>query len=202
MKKALIITGGYLNPDKIQVDTHQYALILAADSGYISAGKLGISPHIILGDFDSSAIPETNAELIILPTEKDDTDTMFACKTAIERGASSLTILGGTGGRVDHFLSNLFMLVSLHDRKIPAILTDGENTLRVLENETYSVSNRGGYFSLFALSDTKVTLRGCKYPLEDTVLPRDNPSFAVSNEVIGEAATIIVKGKAILCESI
>jgi len=199
MKKALIITGGYLNTAKISL-SEAFDMIIAADSGYIAAQKLQITPTVILGDFDSAAVPNTKAELIILPAEKDDTDTMFACKLAVERGATDLLILGGTGGRVDHFLSNLFLLQVLHDQKLSAILTDGENTLRVLQDETILVPNRGGYFSLFALSDCSVTLSGCKYPLKNYTLPRDNPSFAVSNEVIGDSATVTISGKAILCE--
>ena len=200
MKNALIFTGGYLNMKKVAVDPTNFDLILAADSGYLHAKKMHITPHIVLGDFDSAPIPQTNAELLQVSAEKDVTDTMLACTVAIERGATKLTILGGTGGRADHFLSNLFLLESLCDKGIAVSLTDGENTLRILQDETVQVPNRGGYFSLFALDTCTVTLQGCKYPLTDFVLSRANP-FAVSNEVVGETATVSVIGKAILCES-
>ncbi len=200
MKKALIITGGFLNIEKTSVAPQSFDSIIAADSGYIAAEKLGITPHIILGDFDSAAVPKTAAELIIVPAEKDETDTMLACAVAIERGAEELLILGGTGGRADHFLSNLFLLESLCDNGIKATLNDGENTLRIICDESVRIANHGGYFSIFSLDACEVTLTGCKYPLEHCALSRTNP-FAVSNEVIGESATITVKGKAILCES-
>lgn len=201
MKKALIITGGYINFDKVRVTPTEYNWIIAADSGYLSAEKLQISPDIVLGDFDSAAVPKTDAELIVVPAEKDDTDTMLACKVAVDRGATELWILGGTGGRADHFLSNLFSLETLCDQGIPAVLSDGENKLRILKDQTVTLKNSGGYFSLFALSPCTVSLSGCKYPLSNFPLPRDNPSFAVSNEVVGEYATVAVQGKAILCES-
>lgn len=200
MKKALIITGGYLNAEKITVDPDAFDCIIAADVGHLAAQKLHISPDIILGDFDSSKMPHTSAEILKVPAEKDETDTMLACTVAIERGANALMILGGTGGRADHFLSNLFLLESLCDKGIAASMTDGENTLRILQDETVQVPNRGGYFSLFALDTCTVTLQGCKYPLTDFVLTRTNP-FAVSNEVTGESAVVSVIGKAILCES-
>lgn len=200
MSKALIVTGGYLNLEKVSVTSEDFDFILAADSGYLTAQKLNVSPDIILGDFDSSPKPDTYAELILAPAEKDETDTMLACTAAIERGATELLILGGTGGRVDHFLSNLFLLESLCDRGIHALISDGENSICVLQNESRSVSNRGGYFSVFALDTCIVTLLGCKYPLTDYTLTRAN-AFAVSNEVVGDTATVIVKGKAVLCES-
>ncbi len=201
MKKALIITGGYMNYSRIHISPEKFDWIIAADSGYLSAKKLGILPHVILGDFDSAVIPQTRAEIFVAPAEKDETDTMLACTVAVERGAKDLLILGGTGGRIDHFLSNLFLLESLCNDNVKATLTDGENTLRVLHDETVFLTQNGGYFSVFALDVCKVSLSGCKYPLEDYTLTRAEP-FAVSNEVIGESATISVQGKAILCESL
>lgn len=200
MKKALIITGGYLNTAKISLPS-AWDMIIAADSGYIAAEKLHVTPTVYLGDFDSAPIPQANAEVLVLPTEKDDTDTMFACKLAIKRGATELLILGGTGGRADHFISNLFMLEVLHETGVAVTLTDGENTLRIIQDQTVFLQNKGGYFSLFGLTECTVSLSGCKYPLDSCILPKANPSFAVSNEVVGEKATIIIKGKAILCES-
>ena len=200
MKKALIFTGGYLNMSTTALTPADFDLILAADSGYLHAEKLHITPQIILGDFDSAPVPQTSAELFQVPVEKDETDTMLACRVAMERGATELLILGGTGGRADHFLSNLFLLEALCDQGISAVLSDGENTLRILQDETIQIPNFGGYFSLFALDTCTVTLQGCKYPLTDFVLTRTNP-FALSNEVAGESATVTVIGKAILCES-
>ena len=75
-------------------------------------------------------------------------------------------------------------------------------SMTVLKDETVTISNKNGYFSLFPLEKATVTLSGCKYPLNNYTLKSDNPSYAVSNEVIGKSATITVNGKAILCESI
>ena len=201
MKKALIITGGYLNIERVQSNTWDFDIAIAADSGYSAAKKLNIVPDIILGDFDSLAEElDINAEIITVPAEKDDTDTMLACNVAIERGANELLILGGTGGRADHFLANVFFLEAIADKKINATLTDGDNTIRIVENETIEIKNANGYFSVFALDKCTVSLVGCKYPLDKFVLERTNP-FAVSNEITDEFATVTVDGKAILCES-
>ena len=202
MKKALIITGGYINFNKIDINSDLYDLIIAADSGYISAEKLKILPNIIVGDFDSSKKPNINTKIVSFPTEKDETDTMIACNMAIDDGCEDLTIVGGTGGRIDHLLSNVFSLECLKAKGINSVLTDGENEITVLKNETVSISSKNKYFSIFSIGECKVTLSGCKYPLTEYTLPRYNPSYAVSNEVIDEYATVSVSGTAFLCKCI
>lgn len=201
MKNALIITGGYINLEKAKEYIKDFSIVIAADSGYSAAKKLNIKPDIVLGDFDS--LEETNIvcdNILTVPAEKDDTDTMLACNTAIEHGATNLLILGGTGGRADHFLANVFFLETLSVQGIKATLTDGENTVRIIKDETVSIKNNGGYFSVFAVDECTVSLSGCKYPLEKYRLVRTNP-FAVSNEVTEDFATVKVFGTAILCES-
>ena len=201
IKNALIITGGYINLEEVKNLRLDASIILAADSGYTAAKQLNIVPDIILGDFDSLKEEiNTSAEIIRVPAEKDDTDTMLACNIAIDRGASELLILGGTGGRADHFLANVFFLEAITDNNVKVVLTDGENTVRILKDETVRIAKKGGYFSIFALDNCTVSLSGCKYPLENRILERTNP-FAVSNEVTDNFATVTVTGKAILCES-
>jgi len=203
IRTAVIFTGGhcrceYLSPEDLSAD-----LIIAADAGRLTAEKCGVRPHIIAGDFDSSACPDADgAEIIRVPAEKDDTDTMLACELAIARGARKLRIIGGTGGRIDHSLSNLFMLENLRRRGLHAMLCDGENCARVLWGESVTLPRSTyRYFSLFALDDAFVTLRGCKYPLTDAPLSRALP-YAVSNEITADAAEItVIRGPVILIES-
>ncbi len=201
MKKALVITGGYINFNKININFSLFDIIIAADSGYVSADKLGIKANIFVGDFDSAKKPCTTAELITLPKEKDDSDTMYACKLATERGANEILIIGGTGGRADHFLSNVFLLETFKDKDISVTLLDGENKISVLKDESVTLVKENKYFSLFPLTDCIVTLSGCKYPLKDFKLNRENPSFALSNEITDNYATVTVCGKAIFCQS-
>ena len=192
---AVVFTGGECDTDRLDPSEYAGELIIAADSGYRTALKCGVIPHIIAGDFDSAPIPEiADAEIIRVPAEKDDTDTMLACDLAIGRGASVIRILGGTGGRMDHSLSNLFLLENLHRRGVTASLCDGQNRICVLENGSRLLSRCGyRYFSLIALEDACVTLTGCKYPLSDAPLTRSLP-YAVSNEITAENACVTVSG--------
>ena len=204
-KWALILTGGECDTDALlrNVGLPFDPLIIAADSGYLKAEPLGLSPHVLVGDFDSipaEAMPGEGEvpEIIKAPCEKDETDTMLACEIALERGCNSIFIVGGFGGRCDHELSNIFWLENLKDRGIQAVMTDGISVLSVIRDETVEIPRHEGYFSLFALDCCTVTLSGCKYPLDRAELRRNLP-YAVSNEITEEKAVIAVEGTAILC---
>ena len=202
--RAVIFTGGFCNTSLLTDEELAADLYIAADAGWHTAKALGIKPHIAAGDFDSADTPPGGFanEIIRVPAEKDDTDTMLACELAIHRGVQDILILGGTGGRLDHTLSNVFLLENHLARGIRTQLTDGENRIRALQEETLTLPRtRFRYFSLLALSDAVVSLRGCKYPLTDAPLTRANP-YAVSNEIVGEAAQIrVVDGPVLLLES-
>ncbi len=202
IKTALIITGGYCNVElakrrlPVSVD-----LTIAADSGYATAKQLGVTPDITMGDFDSyrEVLPQ-GMNILRVACEKDVTDTMLACEYARDNGCKYITIIGGTGGRIDHSLSNVFYLEDLRLQGVKVKLTDGENTVQVLLDETVTVKNEGGYFSVFALDSCVVTESGCKYPLNRATLIRQRP-YALSNEVTGENAVVTVEGTALLVTS-
>lgn len=201
-KTALVITGGYCNVEAAKnLLPESVDLTIAADSGYTTAQKLGITPDITMGDFDSykdKLPPEMNT--LRVACEKDVTDTMLACEYAKDNGCRYITIVGGTGGRIDHSISNVFYLEDLRRQGIRVKLTDGENTVQVILDETVTVKADGGYFSIFALDKCTVTEYGCKYPLNNATLVRQRP-YAVSNEVEGDYAVIKIEGAALLVTS-
>ncbi len=201
-KTALVITGGYCNTDGVRLTLPESVdIIIAADSGYATAKKLGITPDITMGDFDSyrDKLPP-EMDILRVACEKDVTDTMLACEYAKDNGCRYITIVGGTGGRIDHSISNVFYLEDLRRQGVRVKLTDGENTVQVIIDETITIPSDGGYFSIFALDKCIVTETGCKYPLNKAVLVRQRP-YAVSNEVDGECAVVTVEGAALLVTS-
>jgi len=201
-KRALIFTGGSL-PDMADLPMFDTDLVIAADSGYDVCLALEVRPDLLVGDLDSVACQQIDPSLPkrLMPTHKDVTDTMLACECAIEQGATEILILGGLGGREDHSLSNIFYLEALKDRGVDARVLDRQNEIRLLSDETAVIPRSDWrYLSLFALDECTVTVEGCEYPLKDYVLTRKN-SFAVSNEIVAEAATVAVRGKILLARS-
>lgn len=197
---TVIFTGGRCETHLLSADELRADLVIAADSGWLTAQKCGVRPDLIVGDFDSSPIPDAGeaAEILRVPAEKDDTDTTLACNIAIDRGAREILIVGGTGGRLDHTLSNIFLLENIHRRGIRLAITDGVNRARLIENESVTLpASRFTYFSLFSLGNSCITLTGCKYPLCSAPLARTD-LYAVSNEITAAAAQITVSGDAVL----
>ena len=205
--KTYILTGGVIHPDNLHIAPTDDDLIIAADSGLNNAKKLGLSVKTVVGDYDSLGhAPDVDAgvEVITVPTEKDVTDTQLAVELALTRGATELHIIGGLGGRLDHTLSNLAILEDLANKKIRAVIEDGQNRVRLLRNDsTILPRSKYAYVSLLALDPTVkgVEIEGVKYPLKNARLTRTF-GFAVSNEITGNCCFISArKGTLLIIES-
>ncbi len=169
-------------------------VFVCADSGLEYARRCGITPSIVLGDFDSytGQIPP-NAELIRLPKEKDDTDTMFAVRLGLQRGITEFLIAGGIGGRLDHTLGAVQTLNYLVSQGVSASMSDGKQWIEVLSapvTKTYTLQD-SRYFSVLALTEqvTGLTMKGFRYPLTDARITYDYP-LGISNEISEDRATL------------
>lgn len=112
--RAVIFAGGeVLDYQRIRAELLPSDYILCADSGYKHCEKIGITPNILIGDFDS--IEDIPQGIIIkkLAEDKDYTDTNVCLDKAIFQGFKEILLVGMLGGRVDHSLAN----VQLLDRK-------------------------------------------------------------------------------------
>ncbi len=195
--RAFIYTGGNIWPENITERPKKDDLVIAADAGLLHAKQFGITPDILIGDFDSLGEPNVGkkTELIQVPIEKDDTDTHLAVREALERGADEIVIVGGLDGRLDHTLSTLAILEDLDKRHIHAHITSGKNRARFLRNNSTLIPRSSfRYLSLIAADPTVkgVSIEGCKYPLRKAKLSRLH-QYAVSNELTGNCALIDVR---------
>ena len=204
--RAYIYVGGAICAERITERPREGDLKIAADSGYANAVALGVTPSVVLGDFDSldkKTLPK-GIEIHTVPTEKDFTDTQMAVDFALARGCNDLVIIGGLSGRLDHTLSNLAVLEEMHDRRVHAVITDGFNRVRFLRNGSTLVARSAyRYLSILAADPVVkgVDTEGLKYPLKNAKLSRLN-QYAVSNEITGNCALISVKkGGILLVES-
>ena len=175
--------------------------IICADRGYLHAQKHGIQPHLIIGDFDSAPPPSgTGAEVITLPTEKDDTDSYYIARQIVENGFTNAVFCGVTGGRPDHTFANIQMLKFMAKNGVDAEIVDENSRYAVLINGTKVISPRENcYFSVFSLDEKciGVSEKGGKYELCDVELTNDFP-VGVSNEFKGNPVEITVKKGALL----
>ncbi|MDR0490877.1 MAG: thiamine diphosphokinase [Oscillospiraceae bacterium] len=169
--------------------------IIAADGGYAQLAARGITPDVVIGDFDSLGGPPKHPNILRSPAEKDDTDMMLAVKEGLARGYETFVIDGGLGGRLDHTLANIQTLVYIANNGARGyLLGRGECVTAVTDGSISFEAGASGLISVFCAGRRAegVTLTGLKYPLDGAVLTNDCP-IGVSNEFTGEAATIEVR---------
>ena len=176
--------------------------IACADGGYIFAEKAGLSPDIIIGDFDSSEHPgRPGCEVITLPVRKDDTDTMYVLKECLCRGFVSFLLLGMTGGSPDHTFANITALSFLCEHGAVGTIADKNGLITVRTAGTMTIQGRtGARFSIFPFGcgSCTVTLRGFSYELDSGTLNESFP-LGVSNCITDDNAMVrIESGKALI----
>ena len=170
--------------------------VISADGGWRHLKRLGIKPHLFIGDMDSfqGILPDDIAKEYYKP-EKDDTDTFIAVKKGLSLGCDRFVLYGCLGGSLGHTLANMQILVYLAKRNIPAVLRDEKSEVYAVSNATLHFdASRTGKISVISFSEKSdgVTLRGLKYPLEDAVI-RNDYALGVSNEFLQKNSSITVK---------
>ena len=171
-------------------------LVIAADGGQKALARMGIKPHLVVGDFDSSDAP-ADIPSVRHPKEKDDTDTALAIREGASRGFRTFALYGCVGGRLDHTIGVIQTALGAAKSGYRVFLV-GEGTVStVLKNERFDFAP-AGTVSVFSLTERSegVTLKGLKYPLEDATLTNDFP-LGVSNEGEGSEASVSVKNGAL-----
>ncbi len=171
------------------------------DAGLKHEERFDRPADLIIGDFDSAKNPDRSTETIVLPHEKDDTDTFFAAKEGIKRGFDEFLLVGVTGGRLDHTLGNAAILTMLSNNDKHGVIVDDYSEIEMISDKPAYVSDKYPYFSLLNITGVcrGVRVKNALYPLDNAELKTDFP-LGVSNEVIkGKTAEIkIGEGKALL----
>ena len=141
--------------------------VVFCDSGLKHLEQLQVKPSLIVGDFDSHENPNLDVETIVLPCEKDDTDTMFAVKEAIKRGFDNFLLIGVVGARLDHTLGNVSILLYLDSLGKKGYIIDDYSEMKIVSNEPISISDQYSFFSLLNITGCAkgITVTGAKYPL-------------------------------------
>lgn len=192
MQTCYIFSAADGLPEKLEIKKGD--LVIAADLGFENAGKLGVKPDIVLGDFDSLGYEPSGIEIIKHPVRKDDTDTLLAIKVGLGKGYKKFVIYGGTGGRLDHTIANIQSLAFLAENNAFGILKGDKYCVTAIKNRSVSFCEKArGNVSVFAFEKVSgVSISGLLYELENAEL---SPCFplGVSNEFIGKKSEISVK---------
>ncbi len=210
MKRCVIVGGaGIANYERVRDALRADDVVVFCDSGLKHMDGLGVKPDLIVGDFDSHEKPDMDVETIVLPREKDDTDTFFAAKEMVRRGFEEFLLVGVIGARLDHTLGNLSILFMLDTAGKSAEAIDDYSEIEVVSARSGKpskarIEDSYPYFSVLNLTGEAegITIRNAKFPLENGQIDWDY-QYAVSNEVLpGETAEIsVAKGRVLLIKN-
>lgn len=205
MNVLMIASAPETEYDYVKELARQADYIICADGGIRHAAACGIQPDLVVGDFDSGKCSDVDTEIITLKPEKDDSDLMSCTREALRRDADCITYTCASGGRIDHFLSNLSLLEYLFEQGISGVFCDSCNrvTFHGGGEIRYTADAAYRYVGIIPL-DAKlegVTLCGLKYPLSNAVVSRAQV-ITISNEAIAPVYTISIRnGRALVIES-
>lgn len=194
--KAIVVANGSLDMGpavQAVLAAADDALVIGADGGAIIARNLGLTPHLVIGDFDSlsaddlEAFANQGATIQPHPAAKDETDLELALLAAIQSGARWIRVLAALGNRLDQTLANIYLLSlpQLEGRDIR--LVSGKQTVWLLPAGRHPISAQvGDTLSLLPLGG------GCHHiRTHDLAYPLDNeslvlgPARGVSNVING-----------------
>lgn len=209
--KCIIMSAGDFTPMDLDIQEGDY--VIAADNGLTYLTRMGVVPDYVIGDYDSLQLEGRDAleelrsarpdEVMTLPVEKDDTDTMAAARVGLVRGYRAFYLYGALGGaRLDHTIANIQTLAFLKENGARAYIMDANCMLFVMQNEErrFGKGFRGD-FSLFAMDREVhgVTIQGMQYEVEDVTIANHYP-IGVSNHITGdrEAMVRVADGR-VLC---
>lgn len=184
------------NYTDIQLQLGPEDIVICADGGSRHAAACEIVPDWIVGDFDSSQMTIDSSNIIRVKPEKDNTDMELAINHGISLGYQNFVIYGALAGRFDHAMANIQMMASMIKRQIHITLEDEQNRCWMIQNERVVLQkNRFPYVSVFSFSEYcyGVTLVGMKYPLTNYTLTNVSAGLSVSNEILGQEASIEVQ---------
>ena len=232
MKRCVVVGGADLkNTEEIKKYLREDDYFIFCDSALRHLQGLGVKADLIVGDFDSHFNPAEkwdtireglrseddidraeyicracrDSEIIVLPCEKDDTDTVYGVREGLKRGFDDFLLLGMTGQRFDHTFGNISILLWLYNEGKNAVLADDYSQMLIVGSDPVFIDDSYAFFSLLNISGKaeKVSIKGAKYCLDGAAISSEY-QYGISNEVIeGQKAQVSVKdGKLLLVKVI
>jgi thiamine pyrophosphokinase len=195
-RRALIIANG--EPPKkqrLQALAREATMIICADGGADIARKFDLAPNAIVGDLDSIHA-ETLVKFHKVPTyqESDDqtTDLEKAVAWAIKAKYDHITVVGGTGKRLDHTVGNLGVVTKFYPDAVIRFVDDS-GELTFVGRELKIDAKKGEVVSLIPLNRCEgVTTENLRYALDGETLEL-GVREGTSNVVTGSPVTVTVK---------
>ncbi len=176
-------------------------LVVAADGGANHLARIGVRPAAVVGDLDSlhPGVRAWVGEAVLVPRpDQSHTDLHKALAYTIEeRGARRVTVLGATGGRLDHALENLALLARWSDRAEVELRDETARVVAVRREASFDVTP-GAAVSLHPVGRcARVWTEGLHWPLAGESLDLLERT-GVCNRADGERVAVRVEDGTLL----
>jgi thiamine pyrophosphokinase len=191
---ALVANG------EISGDLRSFETIVAVDGGLVALDRMGISPHLITGDFDSVPLEllEKYKHIPQLHTpDQEHSDLEKAIDFLLRFQPEKLRVFGALGKRADHLIANILLLSRYPEKLVFESFTE---TLYVINNKSLIKTTPGQTLSLIPLNGpvSGITTRGLKWELANATL--DKHFVGLSNVSLNEEIDITHEsGDLLLC---
>ena len=148
--------------------------IICCDGAVDKLIRLGREPDWVVGDMDSisAAARERFGDRIVVDADQNRNDLTKAFKLCLRHGWRDVVVTGATGGREDHTLGNLSLLVDFA-RQLKIVLLSDSGVFLPLTDSDAVECEPGQQVSVFSFDpETSVNSHGLKYPLEGVRINR------------------------------
>lgn len=176
------------------------SMVIAADGGLKVCEALGIVPDAWIGDNDSLNSDKIQAkDIVFLDTHKDKSDVNVCVDYAIKKGATHITLLCVTGGRLDHEFGNFAMLKYISEHNISAEIIDEQNTVFYTDKPLSIPKNQREFLSIFPYGCEVhgLNITGTEYEVFGACI-NNSSTLTVSNKIIDTAEIFFDSGELLI----
>lgn len=197
MKVLLVLAGEPPDESLLAWRAEDSDFVIAVDGGMNAMIHAGIQPDLLVGDFDS--FDPTNSGSIsckvIREEDQDSTDLEKALRhLPRDEVPDEIVLLGATGGRSDHFLTNLLVASILPEENKVALDATDEIIQRATPACSVSLIGMSGKIvSLLPLGSCEgVATEGLRWELADAAMG-PGVQLGQSNEAVSEKVFISLR---------
>ncbi len=210
----VIVANGNFLVREIILEATKDKIIVALDGAAGKLNRLGIKPHVILGDFDSLTEADKNYfgiskqadkpyhgnhNITVVPAKDQKyTDFVKAIRYCDEVGAKSINVICAAGGLLDHYEGALRALRTEYNKSRPMLFHTAQQTIQFAKNETVTIPGEiGEGCGVLAFPEGSITSTGLEYEMEAFPL-KFGYSESTRNSLQTSPAKIIVQGEALV----
>ena len=182
--------------------------LVAVDGGYSFFRKTGLTPDLLIGDFDSiGRMPRTltaRTTVVQHPAYKDKTDAELALDHCLSLGVQDIRIVQPSFGEPDQFVGNMMLLIRAAQlrRRMQGcsvhVVNRRYQVCALVDGAGMISGGRGDIFSVVPVSDQiTLTLSGTEYDVTNLVIQRGE-SRGLRNRITAGTAHIRMRGTALV----